>query len=37
MKRNQPGDAQQAKQLLQQVVDQRLAYHDVALTWLESW
>jgi tetratricopeptide (TPR) repeat protein len=37
MKRNQPGDAQRAKQLLQQVVQQKLAYSDVARKWLDSW
>lgn len=37
MKRNQQGDERQAKQLLQQVVDQKLAHHDVARMWLKSW
>lgn len=37
MKRNQPGDKQTAKQLLQQVVDQDLEGKDFAQQWLEKW
>lgn len=37
MKRNQPGDKLRAKQLLQQVVDKKLAHYDVAGRWLERW
>ncbi|HMG67676.1 MAG TPA: tetratricopeptide repeat protein [Chitinophagaceae bacterium] len=37
MKRNQPGDKQKAKQLLQQVVDEDLEGKDVAQQWLKKW
>lgn len=36
MKRNRPGDAQKAKQLLQQVVDQDLDGKETALQWLKK-
>lgn len=37
MKRNQPGDKQQAKALLQQVVDEDLDEKEVAREWLRKW
>ena len=36
LKRNQPGDKQQARQLLQQVVEQHLKYEEIAQQWLEK-
>jgi len=35
LKRNQPGDKQQARQLLQQVVEGNLQYEEIAQQWLE--
>jgi tetratricopeptide (TPR) repeat protein len=37
MKRNQPGDLETAKQLLQQVVDQDLDKKKEAEKWLKKW
>ncbi len=38
MKRNQPGDKQQARQLLQQVAEQHLEYEETAQQWLlKKW
>ena len=37
MKRNQPGDKEMAKQLLQQVVDNDLDERQEAQTWLKKW
>lgn len=37
MKRNQQGDKDRAKELLQQVVNQSLSRSDVAKSWLENW
>ncbi|HYE54838.1 MAG TPA: hypothetical protein VD996_08350 [Chitinophagaceae bacterium] len=37
MQRNQPGDAQQAKQLLQQVVNNNLEGKETAQQWLANW
>jgi tetratricopeptide (TPR) repeat protein len=36
LKRNQPGDKQQARQLLRQVVEQHLKYEEIAQQWLEK-
>jgi len=37
MKRDQPGDNELAKKLLQEVVDQHLWNEDVAAAWLKKW
>lgn len=37
LKRNQPGDKQDAKQLLQQVVDGNLEGKETAQQWLKNW
>jgi tetratricopeptide (TPR) repeat protein len=37
MKRNQPGDKQQARQLLKQVVKLHLEYEETAQQWLDKW
>ncbi len=37
MKRNQPGDKQRARQLLQQVVDNDLEGKETAQQWLKKW
>ena len=37
MKRNQPGDKQKARQLLQQVVDRDLEEKETAQRWLKKW
>jgi len=38
MKRNQPGDKQQARQLLQRIIDNDLAVKEIARQWLaEKW
>ena len=37
LKRNQPGDKQQAKQLLQEVVEKNLEGKEAAQDWLKRW
>jgi len=37
MKRNQPGDKQTARQLLQRIVDQNLDGKEIAQQWLKKW
>jgi tetratricopeptide (TPR) repeat protein len=37
MKRNQPGDKQQARRLLQQVIDNDLEGKETAQQWLKKW
>ena len=37
MKRNQPGDNDQAKEILQNVVKNKEAYSEIAEAWLKNW